>query len=142
MSNDSEATRNQLEAFNKWLNDVYGEGTRLDTLLEDAGFTEIEIEAIMQKHKSNTLDAFNKLLESYNGSSVRERNILMVLHYGLSDGNPLDFYEISPDFGVCGSRIRQLVNIRINFYRNPQRQEQLKRDMASIAWQLLNEESA
>jgi len=142
MPNITDNMLHQLDALNNWLGDVYGEGTGFSTLLLDADFSEAEIERIKREHLSQFLQAVIDLLASYTDLSSEERNRLMVQHYGLIDGKPLDFYVIGHSYGVAGERIRQLVNRRLDLYRDPKRQTKFRHDFAAIGRQLLDNESS
>lgn len=141
MPNISDNTLHQLDALNNWLGDVYGKGTNFDTLLLDAGFSEAQIEQIKQDHLSELLQAVLDLLAGYTDLSSEGRNMLMVQHYGLIDGKPLDFYTIGNSVGVSGARIRQLVTMRLKLYRDPKRQAVFQNDFAAIGRRLLDNQS-
>ena len=142
MPNISDNTLHQLDALNNWLGDVYGEGTRFNTLLLDAGFSEAEIEQIKREHLSEFLQAVIDVMAGYTDLSSEECNRLMLQHYGLIDGKPLDFYAIGHSVGVSGERIRQLVNKRLGLYRDPKRQAKFRYDFAAIGRRLLANESS
>jgi DNA-directed RNA polymerase sigma subunit (sigma70/sigma32) len=142
MPNISDNTLQQLDALNNWLGDVYGEGTHFSTLLRDAGFNEAEIEQIKRKHLSEFLQAVIDLLASYNDFSNDARYQVMLQHYGLVDGKPLDFWVIGHSYGVAGERIRQLVNRRLDLYRDPKRQAEFRHDFGAIGRRLLDNESS
>lgn len=134
----NDRTLNQFNALNKWLSDVYGEGTHFGALLIDSGFNDTEIEQIKQEHLSEFLQAVLNLLESYHDLSREERNMLMLQHYGLIDGKPQNLYAMGAKLGVCGERVRQLVHQRLNLYKNPKRQLKLRSDFATIGRRLLS----
>jgi DNA-directed RNA polymerase sigma subunit (sigma70/sigma32) len=138
MPSINDDTLHRLAALNHWLGDIYGERKSVDTLLFDEGFSEAEIEQIKREHLSAFLQAVIDLLAGYPDLSNEERNRLMVQHYGLIDGNPIDFYTMGHSVGVCGERIRQLVNKRLNLYRDPERQAKLQYDLAAIGRRLLD----
>jgi DNA-directed RNA polymerase sigma subunit (sigma70/sigma32) len=142
MPNISDNTLHQLDALNNWLAAVYGEGTAFGTLLLDAGFSEAEIEHIKREHLSEFLQAVIDLLASYNDFSNDARYKVMLQHYGLIDGKPLDFWVIGHSYGVAGERIRQLVNRRLDLYRDPKRQAKFQYDFAAIGRRLLDNESS
>lgn len=142
MPNNNDNTLRQLDALNNWLGDVYGKGTGFGTLLLDAGFSEAEIEQIKREHLSEFLQAFIDLLASYTDLPSEGRNMLMLQHYGLIDGKPLDFYVIGHSYGVAGERIRQLVTRRLDLYRDPNRQAKFQDDFAAIGRRLLDNESS
>ncbi len=137
MPDSTDNTLAQFDALNHWLDDVYGEGTGFSTLLLDAGLSEAEIDQLKQEHLSEFLQAVLDLLVSYNDFSNGERYKVMLWHYGLVDGKPLDFYVIGHNVGVAGERIRQLVNRRLDLYRTPERQAQFRSDFAAIGRRLL-----
>jgi len=137
MTNTSDQTLRQLDALNSWLSDVYGEDTSVSTLLNTAGFSEVEIDQLKQEHLVALLQAVLDLLETYADLPNESRNELMVLHYGLSDGKPQNLYHMGSSRGVCGERMRQLVNQRLNLYHDPDRQAQLHVDFAAIVRRLL-----
>jgi hypothetical protein len=140
MPNVSDNTFHQFDALNHWLSDVYGEGTGFDSLLLQAGFSEAEIEQIKREHLSEFLQAVIDLLASYNDFSNGARYQVMLQHYGLIDGKPLDFWVIGHSYGVAGERIRQLVNRRLGLYRDPKRQAKFQSDFAAIGRRLLDNE--
>jgi DNA-directed RNA polymerase sigma subunit (sigma70/sigma32) len=142
MPNITGDTLHQFNALNNWLGDVYGEGTRFSTLLLDAGLSEAEIEVIKREHLSEFLQAVIDLLASYNDFSNDARYKVMLQHYGLIDGKALDFYAIGQSVGVNGERIRQLVNRRLDLYRDPKRQAEFQYDFAEIGRRLLDNESS
>ncbi len=131
-------TKLQLNAFNKWLSDVYEQPTDLNTLLANADFSTTEINQLNQKHLADFLQNVLDLLDSYGDPP---RGIVMIWHYGLEDGEPQDFYAIGPKLGVSGERIRQLTMQRLNLYRSPERQTQLQNDFAVIGRKLLANEN-
>jgi DNA-directed RNA polymerase sigma subunit (sigma70/sigma32) len=133
----SDNTLRQMDAFNKWLNDIYDEETSFSTLLTHIGFSEAEIEELKQERLSEFLQAVLDLLAGYTDLSSPGRNILMVLHYGLIDGKPNSFATIGGTVGVSPERIRQLVNKRMNLYCDPKRQAKFQNDFAAIGWRLL-----
>lgn len=133
MSIVNENALHQLQALNHWLGDVFGTETKFSTLLTDAGLSKAEIEHIKQNHLSEFLLSVIELLESYMELTNDQRYKVMLWHYGLSDDKPQDYYAIGSLVGVCGERIRQLVNRRLDWHRDPQRQAQFKRDFAQIA---------
>jgi DNA-directed RNA polymerase sigma subunit (sigma70/sigma32) len=47
-----------------------------------------------------------------------------VRHYGLINGERENFYTIGRSVGVSGERIRQLVDICLESYRQPERKTQ------------------
>lgn len=132
-------TLNQFDALNKWLSDVYGEGTHFGTLLIDAGFNNTEVEQIKQEYLSKFLQEILNLLDSYHDLSSEERNMLMLQHYGLIDGRPQNLYAMGAKLGVCGERVRQLVHQRLNLYHDPKRQTKLRRDFATIGQRLFTD---
>jgi DNA-directed RNA polymerase sigma subunit (sigma70/sigma32) len=140
MPNINDDTLHQFDALNHWLSDVYGEGTGFDTLLLQAGFSEAEIAHIKQEYLSEFLQAVIDLLASYNDFSNDARYKVMLQHYGLIDGKPLDFYVIGRSYGVAGERIRQLVNRRLELYRDPNRQAEFRHDFNAIGRRLLDNE--
>ena len=136
----------QLDALNNWLNDVYGEKSRFSTLLMEAGFSEVAIEQIKQDHLSDFLQAVIDLMAEYTDDRSSEgcnrgTMQLMVQCYGLKDGKPQDRYAIGHTVGVCGERVRQLVNRRLSLYREPTRQAKFQDDFAAIGWRLLDKEN-
>lgn len=141
MRNITDDTLHQFDALNTWLGDVYGEGKSFSTLLLDTGFREAEIEMIKREHLSEFLQAVIDLLASYNDFSNDARYQVMLQHYGLIDGKPLDFWVIGRSYGVAGERIRQLVNRRLNLYRDPKRQAEFRHDFTAIGRRLLDNES-
>jgi hypothetical protein len=141
MPNITDDTLHQFDALNNWLGDVYGEGKGFSTLLLDAGFSEAEIELIKREHLSEFLQAVIDLLASYNDFSNDARYQVMLQHYGLIDGKPLDFWVIGHSYGVAGERIRQLVNRRLELYRDPKRQAEFQHDFTAIGQRLLDYES-
>jgi len=142
MPNISDNTLHQLDALNNWLGAVYGEGTAFGTLLLDAGFSEAEIEQIKREHLSEFLQAVIDLMAGYIDLSSEGRNRLMVQHYGLIDGKPLALHAIGDSVGVNEERIRQLVNKRLDLYRDPKRQAKFQYDFAAIGRRLLDNESS
>jgi len=142
MPNISDDTLHQFDALNHWLGDVYGEGTGFDTLLLQADFSEVEIEQIKQEHLSEFLQAIIDLLASYSDFSGNARYQVMLEHYGLIDGKPLDLYVLGQKYGVARERIRQVVTRRLDLYRTPERQAVFQSDFAAIARRLLNNESS
>lgn len=141
MANVTEQTLRQFDALNNWLVDVYGEGTGFTTLLLDADFSHAETELIKREHLSEFLQAVIKLLASYSDFSNDPRYGVMLMHYGLIDGEPRDFREIGNTYGVAGERIRQLSNRRLDLYRDPGRQAQFRHDFAAIGRRILDNES-
>ena len=142
MPNISDDTLHQFDALNHWLGDVYGEGTGFDTLLLDAGFSEVEIEQIKREHLSEFLQAVLNLLASYNDLSSEARKRIMLQRYGLIDGKPLTLSVLEKNEGIAKERIHQLVNKRLNLYRDPQRQAQLQSDFSAIGRRLLDNGSS
>src|SRR4051812_27509356 len=109
MPNFSDVTLRRFDALNRWLADVYGKGTDFDKLLFDEGYNEAEIEQIKRDHLTEFLQAILDLLDTYGDSNTEKRSrFVIVQHYGLSDGNPLDFHTVGNSVGVAGERIRQL----------------------------------
>lgn len=142
MADFSDNTLQRLNALNNWLGDVYGTGTSFNSLLLDAGFNEAEIEQIKQAHVSEYLQAIIELIAGYIGVSFsEERNKrtlqLMVQHYGLSDGKPVALREIGISLGIARERIHQLITMRLDVYRDPERQEKFRYDFAAIGRRLL-----
>ncbi len=142
MPNVTDDTLRQFDALNNWLGDVYGKGNSFSTLLLDAGFRETEIELIKREHLSEFLQAVIDLLASYNDFSNNARYQVMLQHYGLIDGKPLTFWEIGHHYGVAGERIRQLVNKRLDLYRDPKRQAEFRHDFSAIGRRLLDNVSS
>ena len=140
MPNINNQTLHQLDALNNWLDDVYGEETNLTSLLIDADFSEAEIARIQHNYLAEFLQAVMDLLASYVDLPSEGRNNLMIQHYGLNDGEPQGFYKMGAAIGLCGERMRQLVNQRLNLYHDPNRQEALHSDLAAIGRQLLDNE--
>ena len=141
MPSISDNTLHQFDALNNWLGDIYGKGTSFGTLLLDAGFRDTEIEQIKREYLSEFLQAVIDLLASYNDFSNNARYQVMLQHYGLIDGKPLAFHVIGNSVGVPGERIRQLVNRRLDLYRDPKRQAIFRYDFAGIGRRLLDNES-
>ena len=133
-------TVRRFDALNNWLGDVYDKGTCFSTLLIDGGFSETEIEYIKQVHLNEFLQAVIDLLATYREQYNQHRDIVMVTYYGLGDGEPQDYYTIAPSVGVCGERIRQLVNRSLVVFRHPKRQALFKKDFV-IGQRLLNSQS-
>jgi DNA-directed RNA polymerase sigma subunit (sigma70/sigma32) len=141
MPNITDDTLHQFDALNHWLSDVYGEEKGFSTLVLEADFSEAEIELIKREHLSEFLQAVIDLLASYNDFSNNARYNVMLEHYGLIDGKPLDFYVIGHRYGVAGERIRQLVNRRLDLYRDSKRQAAFRHDLTAIVRRLLDNES-
>lgn len=138
MPSVSAETLLQLTAINKWLTDVFGEGTRLSTLLEDAGLSGDEVELIKTKHLASFTQTVIDLVVSNTAhhDGVR-RNSVMVRHYGLLDGKPETLQSIGDSLGLSRERIRQLVKKRVRLYRYAKRKEKFKVDVAVAARSLL-----
>jgi DNA-directed RNA polymerase sigma subunit (sigma70/sigma32) len=141
MLNINDNTLRQFDAFNSWLGDVYGKGTSFSTLLINTGFCEAEIEYIKREHLSEFLQAIMNLMASYTDLPNDQRNMLMLLHYGLIDGKPQTLEALGARAGVCRERIRQLVNKRLELYRHPERRAKFQNDFATIGRRLLNDEN-
>lgn len=138
MGTASDDALRQLNAINEWLGDVYGEGTRLSVLLNEAGLSEAEAEAIKANHLASFLQAVVNLIVDTTGNHDGERrNSVMVRHYGLIDGNPETLQAIGDSLELSRERIRQLAQKRIRLYKNAKRKEQFKTDVATIARGLL-----
>lgn len=137
MSNLSHNTLQQLDAFNSWLGDVYGEGTHFNPLLIDSGFSDAEIEQIKLKHLDEFLQAVIDLLAGYRDLRNEHFDNLMVQHYGLTDGKPQAFATIGSSVGVSPERIRQLVNKRLVLFYDPERQTELREAFTVICRRLL-----
>lgn len=140
MTNMSDQTLRQLDALNSWLSDVYGEETGFSTLLIAAGFSEAEIERIKRGYLSEFLQAVIDLLAGYRDLRSEHFDILMVQHYGLIDGKPQDLYQMGSSRGVCGERMRQLVNKRLILFQDSGRQAKFREDFAAIGRRLLGNE--
>ena len=141
MPSITEGTLRQIDALNNWLGDVFGEETDFSTILINAGFIDSEIERLKQAYLSDFLQAVQNLLDGYTNTSIEVRNQkVMVQHYGLVDGSPQNFYIIGNSVGVCGERIRQLVTMRLNFYRDPIQQAKFTDDLISIGRRILDNE--
>ena len=142
MHDISDETIRRLDAFNAWLKDVYNKKTSFNTLLIDAGFSEAQIEQLTHEHLSEFLQAILDLMDGYATQDSKQRDtIVMVQHYGLTDGKPQDFYAMAPNFGVCGSRMRQLTMMGLKLYRDPRWGAKYQNDIAFIARRLLGNES-
>ena len=128
----------RLAAFNKWLNDVYDEEMNFNTLLVETGFSEVEIEYLKREYLSEFFQELLHLIASYPDLAHEERNSLMLIHYGLIDGKPQALATIGASVGVSPERIRQLVNKRMDLYRDPKRKAKFQSDFASIGRRLLN----
>ena len=140
-------TPGKLDALNNWLGDVYGEETSFATLLIDGGFSALEIEYIKQDHLSEFLQMVLDLMAEYTDdrfSEGRNRGTmqLMMQCYGLIDGKPQDRYAIGQSVGVCGERIRQLVNQRMSLYHEPTRQAKFHDEFIAIGQRLLDNEKS
>jgi DNA-directed RNA polymerase sigma subunit (sigma70/sigma32) len=131
-------TLRQLEAFNSWLLDVYGEETSFNSLLVGTGFSKVEIEQIKQKYLKEFLQAVMKLLVDNSNPIEVRGNRLIGLYYGLNDGNPQTIYTIGTSVGVSPTRIRQLLNKALALYRDPERLSKFQDDFALIGQQLLD----
>jgi DNA-directed RNA polymerase sigma subunit (sigma70/sigma32) len=138
MGTASDDALRQLNALNEWLGDVYGEGTRLSALLNEAGISEAEAESIKVNHLASFLQAVVSLIVDTTGNHDGERrNDVMVRHYGLIAGKPETLQSIGDSLELSRERIRQLVQKRIRLYKNAKRKEQFKTDVAAIARGLL-----
>lgn len=138
MPNLSDKSLRRLTALNQWLGDVYGPQSQLITLLADAGLNDAQIEQIKQQHLEQFLQAVLDVLDSYTDLPNPEFNVLMVQYYGLADGKLQAIKSIADSLGVSTTRVRKLVEKRLDFYRDPNRQAQLRDDLAIIARWLLD----
>jgi N-methylhydantoinase B/oxoprolinase/acetone carboxylase alpha subunit len=135
-------TLRELDAINEWLGDVFGEGTRLSTLLNEAGLSEDEAQEIKTKHLASFIQAVVDLIVNNTANHDGERrNSIMVRHYGLLDGKPETLQSIGDSLELSRERIRQLVQKRVRLYSNTKRKEQFKADIASIARRLLDDDN-
>jgi DNA-directed RNA polymerase sigma subunit (sigma70/sigma32) len=139
MGTASDDALRQLNAINEWLGDVYGEGTRLSTLLGEASLSTSDAEEIKADHLASFLQAVVNLIVDTTGNHDGERrNNVMVRHYGLLDGKPETLQSIGDSLELSRERIRQLIQKRIRLYKNAKRKEQFKTDVAAIARGLLH----
>ena len=138
MATVSDETLSQLNAINSWLSDVFGKDTRLSALLNEAGLSEAEAEAIKTKYLANFLQSVVSLIANNTANHDGERrNSVMVRHYGLLGGKPETLQSIGDSLELSRERIRQLVQKRVRLYSSAKRKEQFKIDVAAIARELL-----
>jgi DNA-directed RNA polymerase sigma subunit (sigma70/sigma32) len=134
-------TLRQFYALDIWLGHVYGHETHFDTLLNDEGFSQIEIEQIMGEHLREFSEAVIALLASYPDLPTEWRNKPMMQYYGLIDGKPQRLEAIGTSLHVSPTRIIQLLNQRMRLYRDYKRQAEFQRDIAAIGRGLLEKAS-
>lgn len=136
----SDDTLRQLKALNKWLGDVFEEGTRLSSLLVESGLDEAEIEAIKSEHLESFLQSVVDLIVNDTDNLDGERrNSVMVRHYGLQNGRPETLRSIGDSLDISGSRVGQLVKKRVQLHRSVKRRTQFKEGAVSAAKSLLNQ---
>jgi DNA-directed RNA polymerase sigma subunit (sigma70/sigma32) len=138
----SKKTLRQFYALDMWLGHVYGHEMHFDTLLMNEGLSQIEIEEIMGWHLSEFLQEVMNLLSAYPDLVSPHHNIPMMLYYGLMNGRPQSFEAIGQSLSVSAQRIRQLLKQRMRWYRDTRRQALFQKDVAAIAWRLLDNESS
>lgn len=132
-------TLQQLNAINKWLDDVFGDGTRLSVLLREVGLSEGEIEHIKAYHLAGFLQAIvNQIVEMTEHHDGERRNSVMVRYYGLLNGKPETLHSIGDSLQLSRERIRQLIQKRIRLYRNAKRKVHLKMEIAALARRFLD----
>jgi hypothetical protein len=140
METVSETTRQKLDALNKWLSAVFGEGQDLSHLLSQNGLSEADVTRLKNSSLTDFLESVLDIVESRTENQTGHlRNSLMIRLFGLRTGQPEDRYAIGHSVGVNGERIRQLVNRRLEFYKDPQRKEALELEIVQLAKQLLHE---
>lgn len=136
-------THNRLNALNAWLADVFGEGTRLSTLLQQAGVSDDDISAIKAQHLDQFLAAVVDFIAGMSeGLDGARRTEIMLRRYGLVSGQPKTLQNVGESFGVTRERIRQIVKKRLVYMRNKRRREAIVQAVVTIAHKILAESRA
>jgi DNA-directed RNA polymerase sigma subunit (sigma70/sigma32) len=136
----TEKTLKLLDAINKWLDDVFGEGKRLSQLLSESGLEDAEIQRLKTHHLTEFIETvLNLISETTDKHDGERRNDVMIRHYGLMSGEAETLQAIGDTLGLSRERIRQLVNKRLQLYRHPKRKERFISEVHQRAKRILEQ---
>jgi len=109
MDQISAETLAKLNALNLWLQEVFGEGTRLSGFLLELGFSEESIQSLKTEHLTEYVDLVLAYIETNVENERRVRNHdVMLRYYGLYTGHQETLQQIADDLKLSRERIRQL----------------------------------
>lgn len=132
----------QLNTLNEWLKDVFGEDTRLSTILSEGGISEADILLIKQQYLAEFLQQVVKcIVETVDKHDGERRNDVMVRHYGLLTGKPETLQAIADSLILSRERIRQLVKKRTQIYRYPKRKQQFRESIIAIGKTIIEKQN-
>lgn len=136
----TEKTLKLLDAINKWLDDVFGEGKRLSHILSESGLEDAEIQRLKAHHLTEFIETvLNLISETTDKHDGERRNDVMIRHYGLMSGEAETLQAIGDTLGLSRERIRQLVNKRLQLYRHPKRKERFISEVHQRAKRILEQ---
>jgi DNA-directed RNA polymerase sigma subunit (sigma70/sigma32) len=134
MTLPTKETLAKLNALNDWLKDIYGCEVHLSDLLTKANISTENINKIKQEFLSDYLDSIFTFLQNINdGHDAMRRNDVMLRHYGLVTGEKETLQSIATEYKVTRERIRQLVEKRIQLFKNKKRKIEFEQEILRLA---------
>jgi hypothetical protein len=133
--------KNQLTGLNELLTIIYGDETKLSSLLRELGFEESQIEVIRDKHLESIvahfLEVIHKRLTNDAGKDTYYQ--ILVRRYGL-DGEPAEqLSSIAPKYNYTPEYLRQIFEEIIQRVKSKTWQTELKKNLKYIVVEKLGE---
>ena len=135
-------TVERLKAINNWLDAAYGSDVRLSTLLLEAGLAPARVEQLKAAHLPAFVEGVLAFLEAFTAGpdGVRGQDVMLRI-FGLYDGYPRTARSVAKFYELPHTRIQQLRDERLAFFRQTRNQDRLRTGLAYLARQLLSGET-
>jgi len=128
----------RLTHINRFLEQVFGEPTRLSDILLRSGLSPTEIESIKSRYLEAAVDSVCERLIDFLREVLPPRHARIVAErFCLSRPDQPTLKKIGEALGVSRERIRQLQNIGVRRLRAPARRAAVEEVVVAAAWNIL-----
>lgn len=131
----------QLTGLNELLSVIYGDETKLSSLLRELGFEESQIEVVRDKHLESVISQFLDVIHKRltNGAGKDDYYHILARRYGLDGESPEQLSTIAPKHNYSPEFLKQLFDEIIGRVKTKTWQAELKKSLKQIVIQKLGE---
>lgn len=133
--------KTQITGLNELLSIIYGDETKLSSLLRELGFEESQIEFVRDKHLENIVSQFlgviHKRLTNDAGKDTYYQ--ILVRRYGLDGEAKEQLSSIAPKYNYSPEYLKQIFDEIIERVKTKTWQAELKKNLKQIVIQKLSE---
>lgn len=133
--------KSQLTGLNELLSIIYGDETKLSSLLRELGFEESQIEIVRDKHLENVVTQFLEVIHKRltNDAGKDDYYHILARRYGLDGESPEQLSAIAPKYNYTPEYLRQTFEEIIGRVKSKTWQTELKKSLKYIVIEKLGE---